>query len=57
MKTFKRTAFDAHSPIVKPCFIDVKAIWANSNRKTSVSSDLTPRIMQILSKQPTAEKR
>ena len=47
--TRKRTINDATAPIVKPCFVDVDAIWNAKERKTSVSKDLSSRVIKALS--------
>ncbi len=48
----KRTSNDATAPIVKPCFVDVESIWGARNKKTSVSKDLSSRVIKALSKCP-----
>jgi len=50
--TRKRTVNDATAPIIKPCFVDVDAIWGARNRKTSVSKDLSSRVIKALTKSP-----
>ena len=48
MRKLRRSAMDASAPIVKPCFVDVKAIWKNTETRRSVSSDLNERVLKAL---------
>ncbi len=40
MKKIKRTKYDAQSPIVKACKLDVMSVW-NKKRQPSVSEELS----------------
>lgn len=46
-KKIKRSANDATAPIIKPCYVDVNAIW-NKKKSTSVSDDLSERVLKTL---------
>ena len=49
MKKLKGTVNDASAPIVKPCYVDVSAIWNAHTPKQSVSRDLEGRVLKALS--------
>lgn len=49
LKKIKRTENDATAPIIKPCYVDVNAIWNKKKPTTSVSADLCERVMKAFS--------
>ncbi len=51
-KKNNRSPYDAKSPIIKPCYVNVDVIWKKSNAAPAtgtLSNDVQERLMQYFS--------